>query len=282
MDVFTRFRFLATLAIAIPLLVLFGLLWSMTGSHRSVDQALGAVGQTRTLGEELERVEGLAVAAESSQRGFLLTGRADHLAPHDQAMVQLPSMLTRIRKLSKSMPDTSDRVETLGALADQHMSLLSQSIALERLRRHEEAVALVDSGRGLEVLTAIRRLVGNLRQAEQGQLALDRLALEERLTRDSIAATILAAFDILFLLGIVALLQRLFRLQQIATVCAWSRTIRDGHEWITFEEYLQRKFGMAITHGISQEIANRLIAQGRGECIELDYGTESIPQSRAK
>lgn len=282
MDLFSRFRLLATVAIAVPLLVLFALLWSMTGSYRSVDQALGPVRHSRSFGDELERVADLAVEAESAQRGFLLTGQIDQLASHDQAISQIPLLFSRIRKLSKSMPDTAARIEVLGDLVDQHMTLLARSIELQRLEQHAAAVALVDSARGTEVMATIRRLIGNLRQAEQGHLALHRLDLEERLTRDSIAATILAAFDVLFLLGMVALLQRLFRLQQIATVCAWSKTIRDGHEWITFEEYLRRKFGMAITHGISQEMATRLIVQGRGEPIEMHYEAESVPQSRVR
>ena len=275
MDLFSRFRLLATAAIAVPLLILFALLWSMTGSYRSVDQALGPVRQSRSFGDELERVAGLAVEAESGQRGYLLTGQVEQLTSHDQAMSQLPPLFARVRKLSQSMPDTMPRIEVLRELVDQHMTLLARSIELQRLHQHAEAVALVDTARGPEVMATIRRMIGNLRQAEQGHLALARLDLEERLTRDSIAATVLAAFDILFLLGMVALLQRLFRLQQIATVCAWSKTIRDGDEWITFEEYLRRKFGMAITHGISREMAARLIVQGREEHIEMHCAAES-------
>ena len=37
----------------------------------------------------------------------------------------------------------------------------------------------------------------------------------------------------------------LFRLQQLkslVTVCPWSKTIRDGDEWIPFEDFLHRRF----------------------------------------
>lgn len=281
-DFFSRFRLLATFAIAIPLLSLVAILWSLTDSHQSIEQALGEVRQTRTLDENLARVQELVLEAESSQRGFLLTGRPVDLAPFEQATTQLPILLARLKGRARSVPDTQIHIELLDDLVEQRLGQLSQSIGLARLERRAEAIASIDTGRSLEITAAIRRLVDNLRQVKQGELALGRIDLEERLTLDRIAATILAAFDILFLLGIIALLQRVFRLQQIATVCAWSKTIRDGNEWITFEEYLRRKFGMAITHGISREIANRLIAEGREERIELDYGVGSIPQSRAK
>ena len=265
MDFFSRFRLLATVAMAVPLLILFALLWSMTDSHQSIETALYTVRQVRQLDEELERVQALVLEAESSQRGFLLTGRANYLTPHKLATVQLPVVLGSLLEMSKSFPGTSTPIEILGGLVDQRMRLLSRSIELEQLQRHEEALALVNTDQGIEVMEAIRRVVSNLRKAKQGELALGRLDLEERLTKDSIAATILAGFDVVFLIGIIALLQHVIRLQKIATVCAWSKTIRDDNEWISFEVYLQRRFGMAITHGISHEMADRLLEQGREE-----------------
>ena len=267
MDFFSRFRLLATVAIAVPLLILFAILWSLTDSHQSIETALNTVRQVRQLDEELERVQGLILEAESSQRGFLLTSRTNYLTPHAQATVQLPVVLERLVQMSKPFPDASAQIDILGGLVDERMRLMSRSIEYERLQRHEEALALVNTDRGMEVTEAIRRVVGNLRKAKQGELALGRLDLDERLTKDSIAATILAGFDVVFLVGIIALLQHVIRLQKIATVCAWSKTIRDDDEWISFEVYLQRKFGMAITHGISHEMADRLLEEGRRELV---------------
>ena len=267
MDLFSRFRLLATVAIAVPLLILFALLWSLTDSHQSIETALNTVRQVRQLDEELERVQSLVLEAESSQRGFLLTGRANYLTPHKQAIVQLPVALGRLVEMSRSFPDTFTPIEILSGLVDESLVLMSRSIEYERLKQHEEALASVNTDRGMEVMDAIRRVVGNLRRAKQGELALGRLDLDVRLTKDSIAATILAGFDVVFLVGIIALLQHVIRLQKIATVCAWSKTILDDNEWISFEVYLQRKFGMAITHGISREMADHLLEEGRKELV---------------
>lgn len=265
MDFFSRFRLLATVAIAVPLLILFAILWSLTDSHQSIETALNTVRQVRQLDEQLERVQRLVLEAEGSQRGFLLTGRATYLAPHKEAVIQLPVALGGLMDMSKSFPDSSAQIDILAGLVKERMNLLARSIEFEQLQQHDDALALVNTDWGMEVMEAIHRLIANLRVAKQGQLALRRLDLDERLTKDSIAATILAAFDVLFLIGIIALLQRVIRLQKIATVCAWSKTIRDNDEWISFEVYLQRKFGMAITHGISHEMADRLLKQGREE-----------------
>lgn len=37
------------------------------------------------------------------------------------------------------------------------------------------------------------------------------------------------------------------------TVCAWTRKIKDGDEWLTLEEYLSRHLKNELTHGISPE-----------------------------
>jgi hypothetical protein len=37
------------------------------------------------------------------------------------------------------------------------------------------------------------------------------------------------------------------------TVCAWTGKIRDGDEWISLEQYLERHLKIALTHGISPE-----------------------------
>ncbi len=39
--------------------------------------------------------------------------------------------------------------------------------------------------------------------------------------------------------------------QNLVTLCAWSNTVKHDGEWITFGRYLERRFGLLATHGIS-------------------------------
>ena len=41
------------------------------------------------------------------------------------------------------------------------------------------------------------------------------------------------------------------RLETFVKVCAWSKTVEYDGEWISFEEYLQRRFNVKTSHGIS-------------------------------
>jgi hypothetical protein len=44
----------------------------------------------------------------------------------------------------------------------------------------------------------------------------------------------------------------------LARVCAWSRTVEYQGEWLSFEEYLKRRFHVETTHGIAPDEARKL------------------------
>jgi hypothetical protein len=48
------------------------------------------------------------------------------------------------------------------------------------------------------------------------------------------------------------------RVDSLVMICAWSRTVKHEDEWLSFEEYLQRRFKVNTTHGISPAEAERL------------------------
>jgi len=48
------------------------------------------------------------------------------------------------------------------------------------------------------------------------------------------------------------------RINSLVTICAWSRTVEYEGEWLSFEEYLRRRFEVKVTHGISPDQATRL------------------------
>ncbi|MGI8783264.1 MAG: hypothetical protein ACR2L2_06395 [Acidobacteriota bacterium] len=47
----------------------------------------------------------------------------------------------------------------------------------------------------------------------------------------------------------------------LVTMCAWSRTIEYEGEWISFEEYLKRRFDLNTSHGISPDEVQKAFAR---------------------
>ena len=46
--------------------------------------------------------------------------------------------------------------------------------------------------------------------------------------------------------------------EEFVTLCAWSNTVKHDGEWMTFAKYLERRFGLVATHGISPKMMERL------------------------
>lgn len=101
-------------------------------------------------------------------------------------------------------------------------------------------------------------------------LPLGRLAIAALVEKPSGAgfAVANAAVRIAVLVLVALLVDRVARLtaelrrrvDAMVTVCAWSKTVEHRGEWLSFEEYLQRRFGVAITHGMSPAEAERVLA----------------------
>jgi hypothetical protein len=50
------------------------------------------------------------------------------------------------------------------------------------------------------------------------------------------------------------------RFSGLVTICAWSGTIEHDGEWISFEQYLKRRFNLDTSHGMSPAEAQRMMA----------------------
>ena len=60
---------------------------------------------------------------------------------------------------------------------------------------------------------------------------------------------------------VVVLLRHLRRLEKYVTMCAWSKTILDKDEWVSFDEYLKRTYDVKVTHGISEAERDKFMAK---------------------
>jgi hypothetical protein len=91
---------------------------------------------------------------------------------------------------------------------------------------------------------------------------------DERLEEQTAAAALsrnmtvgMAVIEIFLVLGIVFLVIRLTRLEQLVTVCAWSHRLLYEGKWVSLERYLEKRFGIRASEGITTEQAARLMAE---------------------
>lgn len=87
-------------------------------------------------------------SAESSQRGFLLTGNEIYLAPYDTAKTQAARHLDNLKRLLKPYRQSDVLAERLSAIIAEKFAEMDRTIELKRGRRDAEAQAIVRSNRG--------------------------------------------------------------------------------------------------------------------------------------
>lgn len=85
--------------------------------------------------------------AEAAERGYIITGDQNYLAPYTAAAKDIPPTLAKLRGLLSDNPKQLERLSTLEELIDQRMSVLSQGVQ-SRSSGFAAAQAVVITGQG--------------------------------------------------------------------------------------------------------------------------------------
>jgi signal transduction histidine kinase len=147
------------------------------------------------------------VDAETGQRGFLLTGRAEFLAVHNAAVEDLPDLFRELDDLTANDPDLASRVGLLEDLAGQRQRLIDRNLALARAGRIGEAVAMIRSGEGKALMDAMRAEIAAIDEIQATRLQF-RTRQSEWAGNVTVIANAMGGLLILILAGASAWLVR--------------------------------------------------------------------------
>ena len=100
----------------------------------------------------LERLLSTLVDAETGQRGYLLTGDADYLAPYHAAKSRVPALSRRVA-LSEQPGLNAER---FAEIADAKLAELAETIDLAGDDRMDEALAIVRGNLGRDLMEELR------------------------------------------------------------------------------------------------------------------------------
>ncbi len=113
----------------------------------------------------LDRILKLLVDAETSQRGFTITGDVDFLEPLVRATNELDHEFTNAVEMARTQPELLEQVVDLRAKAVELVDLNRQTVEARRTQGFESAAALVRAKEGKKRMDSIRKIVGDLQQA---------------------------------------------------------------------------------------------------------------------
>ncbi|MBX3738787.1 MAG: hypothetical protein KF715_18990 [Candidatus Didemnitutus sp.] len=243
-----------------------GVAWSWQATHfarRERESALARQARAHALDLSLVELSAAATQADAAAEVFLVTWRSSFL---DDALATEDALRRRLADLrATSAADTTlaPELDTLDSLLAQRRENFAQLIAWARAgqfnRVREWSEAHHDAVRATVVQTAIDALIARQHRARAVETAAV-AAASRRSDRVMYLSWTLEAS----LCALVAwLLWRYERSRQLVIMCAWSRTIQFEGEWLTFEQYLERRFGLQTSHGVRPEVAAQIDAEDR-------------------
>lgn len=203
-----RLRSLRT-ALVVATLFAMALLWLIDNSFRQLTHL-----NTQRQDIEMVRstVDGLTnnlIIAESSQRGFLLTGSEADLQLFDKARARIKDLQTQLEH--KLQPQQGLQADDFIARLQDQLQQLQVAVDLYRNGRKEAAHMAASSVIGEQDMDAVREASAKLKSQAEAQLA-DKLVAFSRLVNYSRLAFLACVLTVLF--GFLLYIQQRYRLRE--------------------------------------------------------------------
>ncbi len=196
-------RWLLTLRPAIGLLVLFMVL--ITNAAITYRNGVLLVEQSRNASRTLDssrlvvELQGRLVDAETSQRGFIITGNADYLEAYSEALTTLTPTFMDLYENRAGEPLWVQRLDALQSLVFLKFRELQTSIELRRHSGFAAAQKLTMTNEGKRTMDRIRKLIGEFRSDEARAFSVQESRVQDTVTtaRVSFLAATLAGLGLL-------------------------------------------------------------------------------------
>jgi len=254
------------LGLALPAFALLATVWVTHVTNGQFNAAFASVNQTYNILNILAQTQAHIADAETGQRGYLLTGRADYFSLHDTAMAAINNDIQNLKILVRGNPVQETNLAELQILIAQRLGASPDTTAFGKTNVADAAaVALTDRGR--DTIKQARSVLFRMREQQTDLLVAREQTAEARLLFDQTASLVFVGVTAI---ALIAILLRLEHLRQIVTVCAWTGQVQFEGEWIRLEEYLKRRFGVSVSHGLSKEAAAKMIQEIRQTHTPLD------------
>ncbi|MET0292371.1 MAG: diguanylate cyclase [Steroidobacteraceae bacterium] len=213
---------------------------------------------------------------QAAQRGYVITGQDDYLAPYQ---IALPRIIAARTALEGKVADNSEQRKRLAEVlseADQRVQLAAMIIATYQEQGEAAAVALVRTGNGNREMEHIRSLVTDM-------VAIEHRLLDERHRRAEDAAHRTALIGLLGLLICASALSAVFlfirqenRLRQgaqrslEASLDTQQRMAQDAQAISQLGEYLRSSRRLNEAYEICSQALPHILPEGSGAIAVFD------------
>lgn len=146
----------------------------ITENNISINNTLQTINLIKDLNREI-------VAAESSQRGYLLTGDPDYLQPYHQTLLVVDDLLKQLDEATADLSSQNNRFESLFGYVRSKISDMERIVALTNREEIRAAIRQVKTDEGIELMRAISQVLDEMEREELFLLEKNKtVAIENR------------------------------------------------------------------------------------------------------
>src|SRR5215469_8290909 len=252
-------KILFFLGLSLPLLALLTIGWLVRETSGRYHESFWQVELTYKVVNLVEQTQLHLLDAETERRGYLLAGGTEYLNSYGSAMTSVQKDIDQLQDLLGKGANQQTNILQLQDLINVRLGLDPDKVAGTNGLPNMLAVSLTAEGK--KTMDEISRVLFQMREQEESQLNEREKRTEEDAISGQIATVILIGTVAVALIFIIFILLRLEKLQQFVTICAWTGQVKDGNEWVRLDQYLERRFGLSVSHGVSRDAAVKMIRE---------------------
>jgi CHASE3 domain sensor protein len=253
----TQNKILFFLGLSLPLVALVTIGWLVRETSGRFQESYYQVEHTYKVVNLVEQTQLHLLDAETERRGYLLAGGNDYLNSYGSAMTSIQKDIDQLQRLVGKSTAQETNISQLQDLVTVRLGI-DPNKATNNL---PDMLAVSLTAEGKETMDTIDRVLFQMREQEESQLNEREQRTQDDAISGQIATVILIGTVAVALVFIIFILVRLEKLQQFVTICAWTGQVKDGNDWIRLDEYLQRRFGLSVSHGVSREAALKMMRE---------------------
>ena len=184
---------------AVLVLMSLGMVFTFWSYHQ-IEQASNHRRDSRIIITAADDLLSTLTMAETSQRGYSLTGDETYLEPYPGVRDNIKSHLAVLRQLTTNVP-AQKHVDTIAPMLDAKLAEMDTAIALRRTSDVVGALALINSGQGKRLMDDIRHEMRSIVQIETDIQAQHNASFDRSMRR---------LFAIIIGVGVLALLWAMY------------------------------------------------------------------------
>ncbi|MFP2933940.1 methyl-accepting chemotaxis protein [Pyxidicoccus sp. 3LG] len=146
------------------LLVLAGV--ALQGANQLTESAQGLL-KTHEDTRLIREVRSLLLSAESSQRGFLLTGEEPYLEPYQAALGELRQDLAQLHEAMADDSQQKLRLARLEPIVQERLDRLAEGVRVRREQGLEGGAKYIKIGQGERLMNQVKEIIAEMLAAEQ-------------------------------------------------------------------------------------------------------------------